>query len=102
MKSFPKNLDHLAAAIGAGDLSLRLPEQNFEGHCQETAMTVNRMLDAIVSPLKEVISVLTNLSVNDVTAKVAGHISWRLRRNCFCHEPCAGAGEELCTDPWAT
>jgi methyl-accepting chemotaxis protein len=71
-EKFSDELERLMAAVGAGDLNQRIAEQNFEGHCRQTASTVNQMLDAIASPLKEVKSVLVGLSVNDVSVSVTG------------------------------
>ncbi len=70
---FTRELGHLASAVSQGDLSHRLPEQEFGGQCRETVKTLNQMLDSVASPLNEVKTVLTKLSVNDVTTNVTGN-----------------------------
>ncbi len=65
-------VDHLAAAIKAGDLTQRIPEDKFEGRHLQTARTLNEMLDAIATPLAEVGGVLRRLAINDLTVKVTG------------------------------
>ena len=65
-------VDRLATAAKAGELSHRIPESKFEGRHLETARTLNEMVDAVAQPLEEVKSVLARLAVNDVTVAVAG------------------------------
>jgi methyl-accepting chemotaxis protein len=68
---FAEEVDQMAVAIKAGNLSQRIPEQGFEGRYLETVRTLNEMLDAVADPLDEVKSVLNRLAANDLSVSVA-------------------------------
>ncbi len=68
-------VERLAAAVKAGDLNQRIPEQEFEGRSLETVRALNQMLDTITKPLTEVKAVLAGLAVNDLAVNVTGTYS---------------------------
>jgi len=65
-------IDRLAKAAKAGQLSERIEENKFPGRHLSRARCVNELLDAVTVPLIEATKVLKRMAVNDHTIGVEG------------------------------
>ena len=65
-------VDRLITAAAAGQLNERIDAAGFDGFFKSLSEGVNRMLDAVVTPLHEAQSVLTALAANDLTKQMSG------------------------------
>ncbi|WP_454061269.1 methyl-accepting chemotaxis protein [Candidatus Nitrospira salsa] len=72
-KKAEKEVDQLIGAAAAGDLSNRIDAEQFEGFFKSLSTGVNRLLDAIVSPLKEATEVLQSLSEGHLSKTMDGN-----------------------------
>lgn len=72
-KKAEKEVDQLIGAAAAGDLSNRIDADQFEGFFKSLSGGVNRLLDAIVSPLKEATEVLQGLSEGHLSKTMDGN-----------------------------
>lgn len=66
-----KGLNEILGFVRKGDLSHRLRTEGLTGLQKEIVLQVNGILDAVESPLKEVVSVLNKMSVNDFETRVS-------------------------------
>ncbi|MCS6287532.1 MAG: methyl-accepting chemotaxis protein [Nitrospira sp.] len=66
-------IDKLIGAAAAGQLSERINAEEFEGFFKTLSEGVNKMLDAVVTPLHEAQMVLTAMAANDLTKTMTGH-----------------------------
>jgi methyl-accepting chemotaxis protein len=66
-------IDKLIGAAAAGQLSERIKAEEFEGFFKSLSEGVNKMLDAVVTPLHEAQMVLTAMAANDLTKTMTGH-----------------------------
>ncbi len=66
-------IDKLIGAAAAGQLSERINAEEFEGFFKSLSQGVNKMLDAVVTPLHEAQTVLTAMAANDLTKTMTGH-----------------------------
>jgi len=66
-------IDKLIGAAAAGQLSERINAEEFEGFFKSLSEGVNKMLDAVVTPLHEAQMVLTAMAANDLTKTMTGH-----------------------------
>lgn len=66
-------IDKLIGAAAAGQLSERINAEEFEGFFKSLSEGVNKMLDAVVTPLHEAQMVLTAMAANDLTKNMTGH-----------------------------
>lgn len=64
--------DTLVTAALGGDLKPRGNAQQFQGSYRTLVEGINRLLDAMVSPINEASDVLSRLARRDLTARVAG------------------------------
>ena len=65
-------VDKLINAAATGQLSERINAEEFEGFFKDLSLGVNKMLDAVVTPLHEAQMVLTALAANDLTKTMTG------------------------------
>ena len=65
-------IDKLIGAATAGQLSERINAEEFEGFFKTLSEGVNKMLDAVVTPLHEAQMVLTAMAANDLTKTMTG------------------------------
>ena len=65
-------VDRLITAAAAGQLGERINAEEFEGFFKSLSQGVNKMLDAVVTPLHEAQGVLTSLAANDLTKTMTG------------------------------
>ena len=68
-----KEVDRLIQAASAGQLADRINAEQFEGFFQSLSQGVNKLLDAVVTPLHEAQQVLTALAANDLTKTMTGN-----------------------------
>ena len=61
--------ERIANAVSQGKLDQRIPEELFEGRYRERAGYLNRMLDAINTPMAEVGRVLQRMALNDLSQR---------------------------------
>ncbi len=66
-------IDKLIAAAAGGQLSERINAAEFDGFFKTLSEGVNKMLDAVVTPLHEAQMVLTAMAANDLTKTMTGH-----------------------------
>ena len=71
-KKAQSEVDKLINAAAAGQLTERINAEEFEGFFKTLSMGVNKMLDAVVTPLHEAQTVLTALAANDLTKTMTG------------------------------
>jgi methyl-accepting chemotaxis protein len=71
-KKAQSEVDKLINAAAAGQLSERINAEEFEGFFKTLSLGVNKMLDAVVTPLHEAQTVLTALAANDLTKTMTG------------------------------
>jgi methyl-accepting chemotaxis protein len=71
-KKAQNEVDKLINAASAGQLSERINADEFEGFFKTLSQGVNKMLDAVVSPLHEAQMVLTAMAANDLTKQMTG------------------------------
>ncbi|SPP65124.1 methyl-accepting chemotaxis protein [Nitrospira lenta] len=71
-KKAQDEIDKLIGAAAAGELSQRMKAEEFEGFFKSLALGINKMLDAVVSPLHEAQMVLTAMAANDLTKQMTG------------------------------
>ncbi len=71
-KKAQEEVDKLINAAAAGELSQRMKAEEFEGFFKNLALGINKMLDAVVSPLHEAQMVLTAMAANDLTKLMTG------------------------------
>ncbi|RIK56473.1 MAG: chemotaxis protein [Nitrospira sp.] len=72
-KQAQSEIDKLIGAATAGQLSERINASEFEGFFRSLSEGVNKMLDAVVTPLHEAQMVLTSLAANDLTRTMTGN-----------------------------
>jgi len=72
-KKAQDEVDKLINAAAAGELSQRMKAEEFDGFFKALALGVNKMLDAVVSPLHEAQMVLTAMAANDLTKQMTGN-----------------------------
>ena len=72
-KKAEKEVDELIGAAASGDLSNRMDVEQYEGFFKSLSGGVNRLLDAIVSPLKEATEVLQALSEGHLSKTMNGN-----------------------------
>jgi methyl-accepting chemotaxis protein len=65
-------VDRLITAAAAGQLSERINASEFEGFFKSLSEGINKMLDAVVTPLHEAQMILTALAANDLTKEMTG------------------------------
>ena len=65
-------VDRLISAAAAGQLNERIDATGFEGFFKDLSEGVNKMLDAVVTPLHEAQQVLTSLADNNLTKSMSG------------------------------
>ncbi|MDH4300703.1 MAG: methyl-accepting chemotaxis protein [Nitrospira sp.] len=65
-------VEKLIKTAAAGDLSKRIDITQFEGAAKELTASVNQLLDAVVTPLREAQTVLTALADCDLTRSMTG------------------------------
>ena len=65
-------VDRLINAAAAGQLNERIDAAGFDGFFKTLSEGVNRMLDAVVTPLHEAQQVLASLAANDLTKTMTG------------------------------
>jgi methyl-accepting chemotaxis protein len=65
-------MEKLIKTATAGDLSNRIDVAQFEGAARELTASVNQLLDAVVTPLREAQTVLTALADCDLTRSMTG------------------------------
>jgi len=65
-------VDRLITAASAGQLGERINAAEFEGFFKSLSQGVNKMLDAVVTPLNEAQTVLTALSQGDLRTQMTG------------------------------
>lgn len=65
-------VDKLINAAAAGQLSERINAEEFDGFFKNLSQGVNKMLDAVVTPLHEAQMVLTAMAANDLTKQMTG------------------------------
>lgn len=65
-------IDKLIGAAAAGQLSERINAADFDGFFKTLSEGVNKMLDAVVTPLHEAQMVLTAMAANDLTRTMTG------------------------------
>ncbi|HMU31790.1 MAG: hypothetical protein K1X60_16005 [Nitrospira sp.] len=66
-------IDKLIEAAASGQLSERINAAEFDGFFKTLSEGVNKMLDAVVTPLHEAQTVLTAMAANDLTKTMTGH-----------------------------
>jgi methyl-accepting chemotaxis protein len=71
-KSAQSEVEQLIKTATAGDLSHRIDVDRFEGASRELTVSVNQLLDAVVTPLREAQTVLTALAECDLTCSMNG------------------------------
>ncbi|MEQ1794965.1 MAG: methyl-accepting chemotaxis protein [Nitrospira sp.] len=71
-KKAQEEVDKLITAAASGELSQRMKAEEFEGFFKNLALGINKMLDAVVSPLHEAQMVLTAMAANDLTKQMTG------------------------------
>jgi methyl-accepting chemotaxis protein len=71
-KKAQAEVERLIKAAGAGQLSDRIDAEQFEGFFKVLSGGVNRMLDAVVTPLHEAQHVLGALAQGDLTLEMSG------------------------------
>ena len=71
-KDAERQVEHLLSRAIAGELDTRLDTASFQGFMRELADSMNRMLDEIVKPLREVAAVMSKMSKGNLTARVEG------------------------------
>ncbi len=67
------SIESLASEFENGNLSKRIDIEEFEGGWKNTMSTLNSMIDKIAQPIREAISVLDQLSVGNLKAKLTGN-----------------------------
>ena len=65
-------VDRLITAAAAGQLGERINAEEFDGFFKSLSQGVNKMLDAVVTPLHEAQEVLKSLAANDLTKSMTG------------------------------
>ncbi|MDP1946029.1 MAG: methyl-accepting chemotaxis protein [Nitrospirota bacterium] len=65
-------VDRLITAAAAGQLAERINASEFEGFFKTLSEGINKMLDAVVTPLHEAQTILTCLAGNDLTKEMTG------------------------------
>ncbi len=65
-------VDRLITAAAEGQLNERIDAAGFEGFFKDLSEGVNKMLDAVVTPLHEAQQVLTSLADNNLTKSMSG------------------------------
>ncbi|MDD5754593.1 MAG: methyl-accepting chemotaxis protein, partial [Methylococcales bacterium] len=73
-----KELQHLIEASKEGQLSERGKPEHFKGAYSEVVSGINNMLDAIILPVNEAVTVLTELEKGNLTKTVNGHYKGQL------------------------
>ncbi len=71
-KKAQDEVDKLINAAAAGELSQRMKAEEFDGFFKNLALGINKLLDAVVSPLHEAQMVLTAMAANDLTKLMTG------------------------------
>ena len=71
-KKAQEEVDKLINAAASGELSQRMKAEEFDGFFKNLALGINKMLDAVVSPLHEAQMVLTAMAANDLTKLMTG------------------------------
>ncbi len=66
------NLERIITRARNGQLSDRLDTGGLEGTCQRVSVAMNQFLDAVVSPLREALTVLAALAAGDLTKQMTG------------------------------
>jgi methyl-accepting chemotaxis protein len=66
-------VDKLINSAAAGQLSERINAEEFDGFFKTLSQGVNKMLDAVVTPLHEAQMVLTAMASNDLTKSMTGN-----------------------------
>ncbi|MEK7327575.1 MAG: methyl-accepting chemotaxis protein, partial [Chloroflexota bacterium] len=72
-KKAQDEVDKLIQAASIGQLSERINAEQFDGFFKNLSQGVNKMLDAVVTPLHEAQTVLTALAANDLTKTMTGN-----------------------------
>ncbi|MCX5724550.1 MAG: methyl-accepting chemotaxis protein, partial [Nitrospirae bacterium] len=72
VKKALSEVDKLITTASAGQLSSRVDSAQFEGGYKALSEGINRLLDAVVAPLREAQGVLTALAANDLTQQMTG------------------------------
>jgi|CXWL01.1.fsa_nt_gi methyl-accepting chemotaxis protein len=65
-------IDKLINAAATGQLSERINAEEFDGFFKNLSQGVNKMLDAVITPLHEAQMVLTAMAANDLTKQMTG------------------------------
>jgi methyl-accepting chemotaxis protein len=71
-KKAQNDVDRMINAAAAGQLSERINAEEFEGFFKILAQGINKMMDAVVTPLSEAQEVLGALAQNDLTREMSG------------------------------
>ena len=71
-KKAEKEVEQLITAAASGQLSERIDGKEFEKFFQRLATGINRLMDAVSTPLAEAQTVLTALASGDLTKQVTG------------------------------
>jgi methyl-accepting chemotaxis protein len=71
-KKAQTEVDRLITSASAGQLGERINAEEFEGFFKNLSQGVNKMLDAVVTPLHEAQTVLTALSQGDLRTQMTG------------------------------
>jgi methyl-accepting chemotaxis protein len=72
-KKAQDEVDKLIQAASIGQLSERINAEQFDGFFKNLSQGVNKMLDAVVTPLHEAQTVLTAMAANDLTKTMTGN-----------------------------
>lgn len=79
IKAVLSDTDRLITAATHGKLEIRVDTELHQGDFRKLAQGINRILDSIVSPINEVIEVLTLVEQGDLTRTVNGEYSGQFR-----------------------
>ena len=71
-KDAERQIENLVVAASMGDLEQRLDTSKYEGFMKKLGDSINQMLDAVVSPIREGTRVLQSLSEGDLTETMQG------------------------------
>ena len=71
-KNGEEAIQSLIQAAQVGELEQRIDAESFEGFMQDVAGGVNNLMDAVLAPIQEVISVSQALSDGDLTKTMEG------------------------------
>ena len=71
-KNAEREVEHMISAATMGDLSQRIDAEEFDGFLKTLSLGINRLLEAVVTPLMEANQSLQSLANGDLTQKMLG------------------------------